>query len=385
MNILLINFEYPPLGGGGGVMTAQIAEELAKRHTVHVITTAFANTKHYEFIHGVHIHRVSVLGRTTIPTATFISLITFAPASLALGLSLTRKHAFDIINAHFVIPSGVPALMLAMIRKIPLVVTLVGGDIYDPSKGISPHRHGIFRSTIRTILRHANAITAISQDTKQRAIELHSVSQDITVIPIGLVPYPCNAIPREALGLTDTDFLCVSIGRLVPRKGYETLLDAWRNIPNAHLLIIGDGPLRRSLQSLIDTYQLSNRVRLVGFISEQEKQGMLRTANLYVSAAQHEGFGIVFLEAMDAGLPIVAANDGGQKDFLEHGKNALLVPPHDTKKITSAVLQIMENPDLRTTIQEHNKEDVRGYYIDKTAGLLEDVLLDTVAHYERHH
>ncbi len=385
MNILFFNFEYPPLGGGGGVMTAQLAEELAKRHTIHVITTAFHGSKSYEFLNGVHIHRVFVVGRTSIPTATFISLVTFAPAAFIKGLRLTRKHGFDIINAHFVIPSGLPALWLARLRKIPLVITLVGGDIYDPSKGISPHRHGIFRATIRSILRHAHAITAISQDTKQRAIELHGITQDITVVPIGLVPHPCDPLPREALGLLDSDFVCLSIGRLVPRKGYETLLEAWKNISGAHLLIVGDGPLRNALQSSIEKYQLSDRVRLLGFLSEPEKQAILRTSNAYVSAAQHEGFGIVFLEAMDAGLPIVAANDGGQKDFLEHGKNALLIPPHHTNKIASAVLQLVDDRSLRDTMRKQNREDVRKYYIDTTANLLRQVLFNTVEHYEHIH
>jgi len=385
MTILFINFEYPPLGGGGGVMTAQIAQELAKRHTVHVITTAFKHAKRYDFIDGVHVHRVGVVGRTSLPTATLVSLLTFVPSAFITGLALTKKHAFDIINAHFVIPSGVPALMLARMRNIPLVVTLIGGDIYDPSKGISPHRHGVFRSVIRYIVRHANAVTAISHDTKQRAIELHNIMQDITVVPIGLVPFPCTPLPRESLGLRNDDFLCISIGRLVPRKGYETLLEAWKQIPAAQLLIIGDGPLKESLQEQIDRYDLSGRVRLVGFISEQEKHAMLRTANAYVSAAQHEGFGIVFLEAMDAGLPIIAANDGGQKDFLEHGKNALLVPPRDVQKIAAAVQQVMNDQSLRREISANNIRDVGAYYIDKTSGLLERVLLDTVTRYERHY
>lgn len=382
MNILLINFEYPPLGGGGGVMTAQIAQELAKRNTIHVITTAFSNTKAYEYSNGVHVHRVAVIGRTTVPTATLLSLLTFVPTAFVKGMQLTRKHAFDVINAHFVIPSGVPALLIAKLRKIPLVVTLIGGDIYDPSKGISPHKHAILRATIRYIANAADAVTAISHDTKQRAIELHGVKKDIEVIPIGLVPNTSDALPREALGFREEDIVCVSIGRLVPRKGYETLLAAWAHIPSAHLVIIGDGPMKKDLEQLIRRYELTDRVRLVGFVPEQEKYGILRTADIYVSAAQHEGFGIVFLEAMQAGLPIIAANDGGQKDFLEHGKHALLIPPHDIQGIIDAVTLLIDNPTMREEMSNRNAQDVKKYYIDKTAAQLENKLIQTIASYE---
>lgn len=382
MNILFINFEYPPLGGGGGVMTAQIAQELAKKNTIHVITTAFKTTKAYEYINGVHVHRVAVIGRVAAPTATLISLVTFAPMAFIKGMQLTGKHAFDVINAHFVIPSGVPALLIAKIRKIPLVVTLIGGDIYDPSKGISPHKHALLRATIRYIVGAADAVTAISHDTKQRAIELHGVKKDIEVIPIGLVPNTSKALPREALGFREEDIVCVSIGRLVPRKGYQTLLAAWAHIPSAQLVIIGDGPMKKDLEQLIRRYELTDRVRLVGFVSEEEKYGILRTADVYVSAAQHEGFGIVFLEAMEAGLPIIAANDGGQKDFLEHGKHALLVPPHDVQGIVDAVTLLVSNPAMRKEMSYKNALDVQKYYIDKTAAQLEYKLIKTITIYE---
>ncbi|MEO6077667.1 MAG: glycosyltransferase family 4 protein [Candidatus Andersenbacteria bacterium] len=384
MNILFINFEYPPLGGGGGVMTADIARELANKNTVYVITTAFENLKKYEFIDGVHVYRVGVIGRTTMPTATLISLMTFAPAAFFKGLEITRKHAFDVINAHFIIPSGVPALMIAQIRKIPLVVTLIGGDIYDPSKEISPHQHEFLRKTVRFIARHAQALTAISHDTKQRAMELHNIKQSIVVIPIGLVPTNAEKLPREALGFTDQDFVCVSIGRLVPRKGYDTLLETFKQLPNAKLIIIGDGPMKRGLESKIAKYEISERVHLAGFVPEKEKQAMLRSADLYVSAAQHEGFGIVFLEAMDAGLPIVAANDGGQKDFLEHGSNALLVAPHDAKGIATAITNLIEHPEIRKNMSDRNMHDVKKYYIQHTASLLEQQLLNAIKSYDEY-
>lgn len=374
MNILMINFEYPPLGGGGGVATHDIARELAKRHNVHVLTTAFRDLPYAEVLGNVTIHRVRVFGRTTLPTATFLSLITFAPAAFFAGIRIMMKMKFDVLYALFVIPSGLPAVFLSKLFRVPFVLTFIGGDIYDPSKGISPHRHILLRAIIRFIASSAKALTAISHDTKTRTIELHGVTQEITVVPIGLMPKDVPSASRAQLGYLEDDIICVSIGRLVPRKGYDILLKAWQNIPDAKLVIIGNGPLKAELAQHIQEYGLTDRVQLLGQVDEQQKLQILLIADMYVSAAQHEGFGIVFLEAMHAGLPIIAANDGGQTDFLTDGEHAFLLPPHDFRAISRAVIALIQNKELRIQMGRKNKEAVQEYYLDRTVARIEKIL-----------
>jgi glycosyltransferase involved in cell wall biosynthesis len=382
MNILMINFEYPPLGGGGGVATYDIACELAKRHTVHVLTTVFRDLPKTETIEGVVIHRVRVLGRTSLPTSTFLSLVTFAPAAFFAGIRIMRQTKFDVLYAQFVIPSGLPAALLSKLFRIPFVLTFIGGDVYDPSKAISPHRHFLLRTLIRWIASAADARTAISHDTKTRTIELHGVTEDITVVPIGLQPTPEVSASRKELGLSDTDIICLSIGRLVSRKGYDILLSAWKKVPDAKLVIIGNGPLKSQIVERIAEYGLTDRVQLLGQVEEQKKQQLLSVADMYVSAAQHEGFGIVFLEAMHAGLPIVAANDGGQTDFLTHAQHALLVAPHDSEGFSDAVTTLIQDKELRQKMGQKNKEDVQEYYLEHTVSLIENILLATKKEYE---
>ncbi|MEK7499976.1 MAG: glycosyltransferase family 4 protein, partial [Patescibacteria group bacterium] len=111
----------------------------------------------------------------------------------------------------------------------------------------------------------------------------------------------------------------------------------------------------------------------------------LSLSDVYVSAAQHEGFGIVFLEAMRAGLPIVATNDGGQTDFLIDGEHALLTAPHDDSAIAKAVNTLIDTTELRMVMGERSKKEVKKYYLEHTVQRIEQILTDTVKNYESHH
>lgn len=375
MRLLLINFEYPPLGGGGGIATRQVAEELAKRHTVHVLTTRFNGLPAVESVAGVVIHRVSVLGRRSRSVATLVSLVTFVPAALWRGARLCRQQRFEVVNAQFVVPSGIVGWWLSWWFGIPFVLSFIGGDIYDPSKGISPHRNWLLRDLIRYLARQAASRTAISHDVARRARELHGVREPITVVPLGIKPAVVPPASRAELGWSEGELIFVSIGRLIPRKGFDDLVRVWRDIPAARLIIVGEGPQHRLLAGLISKLKLGERVQLLGFVDETKKQQILRVADAYVSAAEHEGFGIVFLEAMEAGLPIVATNSGGQTDFLVPGDNAILVPPCQPAELRAAVERLLNDDELRQTLGQNNRRKVSQYYLERTAARFERVLL----------
>lgn len=372
MKILMLNFEYPPLGGGGGVATKQIAEELARKHDVYVITSATSEAVDDKDT-PVHVIRVPIIGRKELPTATFLSMLSYVVMAFIRGVSLCRGHSFDVLNAQFVLPSGVPAVFLSKLFRVPFVLSFIGGDIYDPTKGISPHRHSTLRMAIRWIAKQASICTAISEDTKRRAEQIHGVKKEIVVTHLGIVPQAVEHKERSELGMPTDALLAITIGRLIPRKGYMTLLAAWKNVPDVHLAILGDGPLKQEMNAYISSNDMQDRVHMLGFVSEVEKLQLLRIADLYVSAAKHEGFGIVFIEAMDAGLPIVATNDGGQKDFLTE-ENAILIPPDDASALQGAVSTFVTDDMLRKSTGERNAQKAKEFYISKTTAVFEKVL-----------
>ncbi|MEK7556516.1 MAG: glycosyltransferase family 4 protein, partial [Patescibacteria group bacterium] len=256
------------------------------------------------------------------------------------------------------------------------VLSFIGGDLYDPTKGVSPHRHPVLRAVVRWVADQAAICTAISEDTKWRAYEMHGVDKDVVVTHLGLIPHAVVTVARKDVNLPEGVPIFVSVGRLIPRKRYDLLLEAWREIPSAHLVIIGDGPLKEDLQSKIAAYGLEKRVHLLGFVDEAHKYKVLQASDAYISATEHEGFGIVYLEAMEAGLPIVTTDTGGQRDFLTEAENAILVATSDAKQLVAGMQRLLSDEKLRQKMAVNNREKVKEFYLEKTAKKFEDVLTE---------
>ena len=383
MNILLINYEYPPIGGGGGVSMRDLAEELAKEHTVDVLTSNFSRLNKRERINNVNIFRVPVLRRTSLHTATMLSLLSFPFSAIISGYSLVTRKKYDIINTHFAIPSGPAGMMLSMLSKVPNVLSVIGGDIYDPTKRTSPHRHPFLRWTVRKILNNASAITAISENTKTNAQEIYRTNKNIKVIPLGLPIPSFRKITRPELGLKSERKYLISVGRLVKRKGYDYLLKALCILkdkqPLLDLLIIGDGPDSAMLLQLSKDLDISDRVLFLTSVDDERKFQYLNCSDLYVLSSIHEGFGIVLLEAMFCGLAIVATNEGGQTDIITEGLNGTLVPPADENALAGAISKILEHPETIEEIGRRNKKTVKQYSISAVAERYMDIFESVIA------
>src|SRR5438132_747536 len=156
MRILFCNYEYPPLGGGGGVINARLAEALAQRHEVTVLTSRAFGFPLDVVEHGVRVVRVPVLARRRMATANIPSMFAYLVMGILRGRRMVAVDRYDLINTHFVLPTGPVGDALARHAGIPNVLSLHGGDLYDPAKRTSPHRHPLLRAWIRQLLRRAD-------------------------------------------------------------------------------------------------------------------------------------------------------------------------------------------------------------------------------------
>ncbi|HEV8329823.1 MAG TPA: glycosyltransferase family 4 protein [Steroidobacteraceae bacterium] len=375
MRILFCNYEYPPLGGGGGVVMAALARQLARRHEVTVLTSRAGELAAQANDQGVQVVRVPVFFRRQLAVANFPSMLAYLPSGFVRGLAL-RRQQFDVINTHFVVPTGPLGHALARAHHLPNVLSVHGGDLFDPSKRSSPHLHAPLRAAVRWLLKAADDVVGQSRDTVRHVNDLYGVHREVGLIPLGIERPPARVVAsRATFGLPHDAFVMVTIGRLVARKASTQLVDVLcaSGIPNAHLLVIGDGPDATAIRQRAAELGVANRVHLPGQVADAEKYAALSIADAFVSTSQHEGFGLVFLEAMAFALPIVCYDRGGQTDFLASGETGFVVKLNDSGAFTHAVRAIHADIYLRRRLGQRNRQTVENYFIDSCAARYEQV------------
>jgi glycosyltransferase involved in cell wall biosynthesis len=382
MRILFCNYEYPPIGGGGGVINAALARVLARRHDVTVLTSRAFGLPGDAIVDGVRVVRVPVFFRRRTSSANLPSMAAYIPGAIIKGISLLRREKFDVINTHFAVPTGPVGHVLSRIGKIPNVLSVHGGDVYDPSKKLSPHRHFLLRWAIRGLLRSADSVIAQSRNTKDNLFRYYVDSLPaVDLIPLGIdKPAPVEATRRE-LGFDDDDILFVTIGRLVARKRVDQLLETLVQLKQAEakLVVIGSGAESDRLKELAAGLGLADRVHWTGFVEEKTKQQILQVSDVFVSTSEHEGFGLVFLEAMAYGLPVVCYDNGGQTDFLHSDRNGFVVRLNELGEFTSCCAQLAADKNMREKFGSNNLEDVEMFFIDRCAERYESKFEEVVA------
>jgi len=381
MKILFCNYEYPPLGGGGGVVNEQIAIELSKKHEVTVLTSQGFDLPAEEIVSGVRVIRVPVFFRQLQAAANFASMFAYLPNGIKAGKALLAKEKFDIINTHFVLPTGPVGDSLANVANIPNVLSVHGGDLYDPSKWMSPHKHLLLRKWVKVLLKKANIVVAQSKNTHQNVKDYYLPNMDPMIIPLG-IPRPLAVKKsREELGFKDNQVLLVTVGRLVARKGLDQLLQMVKKLDHddIRLVVIGSGPQEENLKNLATQLSIQDKVIFKGFIDEEEKTALLKTSDIYVSTSQHEGFGLVYLEGMATGNPIVCYNYGGQTDFLSNDETGYLVELNDEAAFLEKVQYLIDHADLRTKMSNNCLHKVEDYFIDKCAEKYEQLFEKIIA------
>ncbi len=375
MRILICNYEYPPLGGGGGVVTALLAEELARRHEVTVLTSQGLGLPSESVEEGVRVVRAPVFFRKQKAAANLPSMLAFIPMGIRLGKRLLKKERFDVINTHFALPAGPVGNALARSAGIPNILSVHRGDLYDPSKFTSPHRHPLLRWWIKRLARRADAVVGQSSNTIDNLRNYFTPDVSSERIPLGIKKPEFSPSSRSKYGFREDEVILATLGRLVTRKANEQLISMMAALKNEalRLVIMGSGPQEEFLREEAQRLGVSHRVSFMGFVDDTEKFELLEMSDIYVSTSQHEGFGLVFLEAMHCGLPIVCYDHGGQTDFLRDDKTGFVVKLNDEEAFKGRLRQLIDNGEMRSRLGDHNRQAVNDYYIDNCARMYEEV------------
>jgi glycosyltransferase involved in cell wall biosynthesis len=351
--ILCLNYEYPPLGGGAGNATANIAREMTRQGAeVLVVTSAFKGLPALERTDGFSIRRIPTIRRREEKCAAWEMAVFMASACLSLP-SAVRRFKPDAILAFFGIPCGPPSWLVKAFSGTPYVVSLRGGDV----PGFQPYdlarMHALTGPLIRFLWCRAGAVVPNSAGLAALA-RAFEPRLDYPVIPNGVDSelYRPHRTVRRA-GPVRLFFH----GRVVYQKGLDVLLDALGHLPHvpdvpgaAHepaweLHVAGDGPQRAQLEAQARALHIADRIFFRGWMRRPELAEIMRDMDAYVFASRDEGMPNAVLEAMASGLPVVATRIAGSEELVVPETTGLLVAPGSSEELTRALARIIGGPE----------------------------------------
>lgn len=264
---------------------------------------------------------------------------------------LVKEQRFDLVHAH-IYASAAASALATLGTGVPLVVT-------EHTEGAWQGRRAHLVS--RLIYRRARRMIAVSSPIRERLIERDGVHpKKISLIPNAVIP-ASDTNPGASGALPDEwqeGPLIGAVARLQPEKGISNLLKAAARVspscPEARFLIIGDGPLREELLRLADRLGLRERVRFLGH--RADARALIGLLDVLVVPSLTEGTPLIVLEAMAAGVPVVASAVGGIPDQVRQDKEGLLVPPDDTAALGDALLELLQDPEAARLLGEAGRQ-----------------------------
>lgn len=353
MNVLITSDIFPPDFGGPATFVPTLATHLARQGYRVTVLTWSRHARHpaddaYPF-------RVDRIPRGRSRTARLARLF---------PRLLTQARDSDVI---FVNGSLFATWLVNTMSRRPIAAKVVG-DLaweYAQLRGISDDLHTFshqhyaasveWRRRLQSrALRAMDAVVVPSRYLARLVASWGVASERIEVIPNAVIlPVPrAGGQPARARPPGDERRLLVTVGRLVPHKRVDEIIEVLPELSGVELMVIGDGPERAALQARARRLGCQDRVIFTGALPPPQVLGRLREADVFVLNSRYEGFPHVVLEAFGASVPVVATAAGGTPELVRHEESGLLVPPGDAAKLRQAIARVLEDRTLRGRLVE---------------------------------
>lgn len=366
--ILVLASTYPRWKGDTTPPFVQnLCRELSLDYTVDVLAPHFKGAKKKEVNGGVTVYRYryapsslqllayggGLLDNLKAQRWLIIFLPFFFFSQLFSAIKLLKNNDYDAINAHWIIPQGLVAVLARSLsrKKLPLVMTSHGADLFALDQGP-------FRVLKQWLLSRCQHLTVVSHAMKKFVLSSYSFPMDkISVNPMGVDL--CRFVKPEVA--PDRNQI-IFVGRLVEKKGVEYLIRAFEMIvnvrPGAHLIIVGGGPLEDSLKQLSSELGISAFVEFTGAVTNEHTIALYQKAEIAVipsvveSGGNQEGLGLTLVEAMGCGCAVVASDLPAIHDVVINGKTGLLARPRDPEDLAEKIKILMGDSIYRKKLVE---------------------------------
>lgn len=361
MTFLLINYEYPPIGGGAATATFNIAREMVGLgHRVIVLTSRFENLKGVNIEEGVCVIRLLAIRRRS-DRSTLPEMFSFVlSACLNLKSILKRYHPVDASVVFFAFPCGPIGWLGRLIAHVPYVISLRGGDV----PGTEPRLqtlHYVLRPLRRLMYRFSIALVANSDGLKE--LSQASDPYPVSVIPNGIDADYFTPAPETTRSVSEP-FVFLFIGRFIEQKNLFYLLNQIARLREScsrpfTLSIVGDGPQRMALEDHVKTLQMGSLITWHGWLGRERLCDIYRSADCLLLPSLYEGMPNVVLEAMACSIPVIASDVIGNKTVVRHGETGFLFQLDKPEEGVSAMRRLLYDPDLAQRMGKAGREWVR--------------------------
>ncbi|OQX56369.1 MAG: hypothetical protein B5M53_01945 [Candidatus Cloacimonas sp. 4484_209] len=352
-------------------LTETIRKLEQKGHSVMIFTSSYRGLKQKE-IFGIPVYRFRYFFKKwetlthdmavpeRLKSGIFFKLliIPYITFGCINALYISYKYNFDIIHVHWPFPHIIFGYLIKLLTKKPLIATFHGAEIILLRKKF-PFLIPFFKK----LLLSANFNTVNSSFT------MKNLSALIPSKKIKIIPFGCS-IAKQKKGKPQAEKNeILFVGRLVERKGVCYLIEAFAKIAPQHqnlkLRIVGDGPLRNSLISLTKKLGINDKVIFSGFVSNRELIKSYEKAKVFVlpaivdSHGDTEGLGVVLIEAISYGIPVIASNVGGIPDIIKDKETGILVPEKDPVALSKAIIDLLKNSQIRKTLVNNAEKHIK--------------------------
>ena len=369
MRIFMLSWEYPPRIIGG---LARHVEGLSKSlaaigNEVHVVTLDFPGTQLEERTGSLFIHRVKV----EVPAPTFHSWVLLFNHFFEkrVGQLANEFGAPDILHIHdwLTVSAGVASKHLL---RVPLVMTFHSTESSRSSSSSSPESAMVQGLEWWGSYEAASVIAVSGWMGSEVVAQFKLPPGKVQEIPNGVdvekFSKPVNVeATRSKWKVLPGERLITAVGRLTSQKGFDDLIRAYpeirRSVPSSRLLVMGDGYMRSELESLAETERVRGTTTFAGFVSDADLIDAIKSSDVVAVPSRFEPFGIIALEAMAGGAPVVVSRVGGLAEIVEDGVDGLEVDPNSPSSLAKAAVRLLSDQELASRLTARAKEKVKAY------------------------